>query len=70
MGAVGLYSALSGLQAAQLGIEVTTDNIANASTPNRTRLSLLLASRAANRLPYGDLGRGVDVYPGTHGDLA
>jgi len=61
MGVVGLYSALSGLQAAQLGLEVTSDNIANASSPNHTRLSLLLASRATSRLPFGEVGRGVDV---------
>ncbi len=55
---VGLYSALSGLRAAQAGIDTATNNLANVTTPGYTRQRVDLASRApAAGLP----GTGVDV---------
>lgn len=54
-------SALSGMNAAQLGVATTQHNIANASTPGFTRQQVLLSSRAGQQIGAGFLGQGVDV---------
>ncbi len=55
---VGLYTALSGLRAAQAGIDTATHNVANVSTPGYTRQRVDLTSRAP---AAGTPGTGVDV---------
>ena len=56
-----LHVALSGLQAAQLGIDTTSHNIANAATEGYTRQRVELAARFPRRLPFGQLGLGVQI---------
>ncbi|MBI5626182.1 MAG: flagellar hook-associated protein FlgK [Nitrosomonadales bacterium] len=54
-------SALSGMNAAQLGVATTEHNIANASTPGYTRQQILVGSRAGQQTGAGFIGQGVDV---------
>lgn len=54
-------SSLSAMFSAQAGLATTSHNIANAGTPGYTRQSLLLAARQPLHLPFGSIGRGVDV---------
>lgn len=54
-------SALSGMNAAQMGRATTEHNIANASTPGFTRQQVLLGSRAGQQTGGGFIGQGVDV---------
>jgi flagellar hook-associated protein 1 FlgK len=54
-------SALSGMNAAQLGVATTEHNIANASTPGFTRQQILVSSRAGQQTGAGFVGEGVDV---------
>lgn len=54
-------SALSGMNAAQLGVATAEHNIANASTPGFTRQQILLGSRAGQQTGGGFVGQGVDV---------
>lgn len=54
-------SALSGMNAAQIGLATTEHNIANASTPGYSRQQVLLAAFPAQSLGSGFIGKGVDV---------
>ncbi|MDO8465983.1 MAG: flagellar hook-associated protein FlgK [Gallionella sp.] len=54
-------SALSGLNAAQLGLATTEHNIANASTPGFTRQQIVPAARLSQQIGSGFVGKGVDV---------
>ncbi len=54
-------SALSGMNAAQIGLATTEHNIANASTPGYTRQQVMLGSRAGQQTGSGFVGQGVDV---------
>ncbi|MDD5384844.1 MAG: flagellar hook-associated protein FlgK [Gallionella sp.] len=54
-------SALSGMNAAQLGVATTQHNIANANTPGFTRQQILVSSRAGQQTGAGFIGQGVDV---------
>src|SRR3989338_2375591 len=54
-------SALSGMNAAQLGVATAEHNIANASTPGYTRQQVVLGSRAGEPTGGGFVGQGVDV---------
>ena len=54
-------SALSGMNAAQLGLATTEHNIANASTPGFTRQQVMISSRAGAQTGAGFIGEGVDV---------
>ncbi|MCR4299703.1 MAG: flagellar hook-associated protein FlgK [Gallionella sp.] len=54
-------SALSGMNAAQIGLATAEHNIANASTPGYTRQQVLLGSRAGQQTGGGFVGQGVDV---------
>ncbi len=54
-------SSLSALFAAQAGLATTGHNIANANTPGYSRQNVLFAARRPDILPYGALGRGVEV---------
>jgi len=54
-------SALSGMNAAQLGLATTEHNIANASTPGFSRQQIVLGSRAGQQSGSGFIGQGVDV---------
>ena len=58
---VGLYTGLSGVQAAQAGLDITSHNIANANTPGYTRQRVEQAARPTYQSLYGPVGTGVDV---------
>jgi flagellar hook-associated protein 1 FlgK len=58
---VSFYTALSGLRAAQAGLTVTADNIANAGTPGRTRQRVELSTNPPHHLAWGDVGSGVHI---------
>ena len=61
MSFVGLYTGLTGLRAAQTGIDITSHNVANAATPGYTRQRVELAARPTYDSPVGKIGTGVDV---------
>jgi len=54
-------SALSGINAAQLGLATTEHNIANASTPGYTRQQTVTVARLSQETGSGFVGQGVDV---------
>ena len=54
-------ASLSALFAAQAGMATTGHNIANANTRGYSRQDVLFAARRPDILPYGALGRGVEV---------
>ncbi len=54
-------SSLSALFAAQAGMATVGHNIANANTPGYSRQDVFFAARRPDILPYGALGRGVEV---------
>lgn len=54
-------ASLSALFAAQAGMATTGHNIANANTPGYSRQDVSFAARRPDILPYGALGRGVEV---------
>jgi flagellar hook-associated protein 1 FlgK len=58
---ISLYTAFSGLTAAQAAIETSSNNVANASTPGYTRQTAQLVSRTPYYRRYGVVGQGVDV---------
>ncbi len=58
---MALYTALSGIQAAQAAIDTTSHNIANAGTEGYTRQRVELASRLAAMRPFGPVGNGVAI---------
>lgn len=58
---ISLYTAFSGLTAAQAGINTTSHNIANAATPGFTRQRIDLSSRMPYHQRFGITGQGVDV---------
>lgn len=60
-GFVGLGTALSGLRAAQLGLDVSSQNVANANTPGYTRQRVLLSSAPMYDTAVGPMGTGVQV---------
>ncbi|GGI06665.1 flagellar hook-associated protein FlgK [Egicoccus halophilus] len=61
MSFVGLYTGLSGVRAAQVGIDITSHNVANAATPGYTRQRVELAARPTYQAPGANIGTGVDV---------
>ncbi len=58
---VSLYTALSGLRAAQTAMDVASHNVANVATPGYTRQRVGLASRLPYETPAGLVGTGVEV---------
>lgn len=58
---VSLYTAFSGLTAAQAGINTASHNVANASTPGYTRQQVDLVSRVPYHQRFGTVGQGVHV---------
>jgi len=54
-------TSLSALFAAQAGMATTGHNIANANTEGYSRQDVMFAARRPDILPYGALGRGVEV---------
>ena len=52
---------LSGMQAAQIGLDVTGNNLANANTPGYRRQMPVLAERNATPWAHLQLGNGVDI---------
>lgn len=61
MGGNIFSSALSGLNAAQLGLATTQHNIANASTPGYTKQQIQLTAQTAQATGSGFVGQGVSV---------
>ena len=64
--AIALRTALSGLNAAQSALQVTSDNIANASTPGYSRKTVDLESRRilaqGAGVQVGEISREVDAF--------
>ena len=58
---VSLYTAFSGLTAAQAGINTASHNVANASTIGYTRQQVDLTSRIPYHQRFGTVGQGVDI---------
>ncbi len=58
---VSLFTAFSGLQAAQAGMDTTSHNIANAGTDGYTRQRVDLATRYPHTTPFGKIGTGVSI---------
>lgn len=56
-----LHVALSGIQAARIGIDTTAHNVSNAATEGFTRQRVELASRFPRSMPYGQIGTGVQI---------
>ncbi|MDX2475234.1 MAG: flagellar hook-associated protein FlgK [Candidatus Krumholzibacteria bacterium] len=54
-------NSLSALFAAQAGLATTGHNIANANTPGYSRQQAIFAPRKASIMPYGSIGRGVEI---------
>ncbi|MCA9176307.1 MAG: flagellar hook-associated protein FlgK [Planctomycetales bacterium] len=52
---------LSGMRAAQVGLQVTGSNLANANTPGYRRQTPIFAARDASTVRQLELGNGVDV---------
>lgn len=61
MGSNIFGASLSGMNAAQYGLNTTQHNIANANTPGYTRQSTLLSSQAGQFTGVGFVGQGVAV---------
>ena len=64
MGSNLFTSALSGMNAAQIGLATTEHNIANANTPGFTRQEVLIGSRPPQSFGGSFLGQGVDIVRG------
>jgi flagellar hook-associated protein 1 FlgK len=58
---VSLYTAFSGLQAAQAGMDTASHNVANAGTDGYSRQRVGLASRLPHHAPFGQVGSGVNI---------
>ena len=54
-------TSLSALFAAQTGLATVGHNIANANTPGYSRQEVNFAARRPDILPYGAIGRGVEI---------
>ena len=67
---ISLYTAFSGLTAAQAGINTASHNVANASTIGYTRQHVDLASRMPYHARYGTIGQGVDIQQITRARVA
>ena len=67
---ISLYTAFSGLTAAQAGINTASHNVANASTIGYTRQRVDLASRMPYHARYGVVGQGVDIQQITRARVA
>lgn len=61
MGFVGLYTGLSAIRAAQTGIDVAANNVANSATPGHTRQRVELVAGPRYDSPVGPQGTGVTV---------
>lgn len=61
MSFVTLHTGLSGLRAAQTGVDVTANNVANAGTAGYTRQRVELRARVPYDSPVGQIGTGVEV---------
>lgn len=58
---VSLQTGLTGIRAAQAGIDVTSHNVANANTPGYTRQRTVQQARAPYDSAFGPIGTGVDI---------
>jgi len=58
---ISLYTAFSGLTAAQAAMDTASHNVANASTVGYTRQRIDLVSRTPYYRRYGIVGQGVDI---------
>ena len=59
-----LHLALGAVRAARTGLDVTSNNVANSSTPGYTRQRVTLASSFSRQVPGGLVGTGVVSSPG------
>lgn len=57
-----LYTAYSGLQVSQIAVNVTSNNVSNASNENYTRQRVNIQSKSPFRTQPGDIGTGAEVY--------
>lgn len=57
-----LYTAYSGLQVSQIGVQVTSNNIANVDNPDYTRQRATIQSKSSLNQKPGDIGTGAEVY--------
>ena len=58
---LALHTGLSGVRAAQAGIETASNNISNVNTPGYTRQRVDLSARPTLQLSAGRLGTGVNI---------
>ena len=56
-----LYTAYSGLQVSQIGVQVTSNNIANVDNPDYTRQRATIQSKSSLNQKPGDIGTGAEV---------
>ena len=61
MSFVGLYTGLSGIRAAQTGIDTVSNNVANTATPGYTRQRVNLSPSHSFQSAVGQIGTGVTV---------
>ena len=61
MSFISLYTAYSGLQAAQAAMDTASHNVANAATPGYTRQRVELATRLPAEPSFGPVGTGVSI---------
>ncbi|MEX2504212.1 MAG: flagellar basal body protein, partial [Egicoccus sp.] len=61
MSFVGLYTGLTAVRAAQVGIDVSGNNVANAATPGYTRQRVELVARPTYQAANVRIGTGVDI---------
>lgn len=58
---LGLNTALTGIRAAQTGLDTASHNVANANTTGYTRQRVVQSNRLPFRSPVGPIGTGTDV---------
>ncbi|MBS3940184.1 MAG: flagellar hook-associated protein FlgK [Actinobacteria bacterium] len=61
MSFVGLYTGLTAIRAAQMGIDVAGNNVANAATPGYTRQRMEVVAREPYQSGNSMVGTGVDI---------
>jgi flagellar hook-associated protein 1 len=58
---VSLNTALTGIRAAQVGLDTASHNVANANTPGYTRQRVDLTVQRPHQIAVGELGAGVNI---------
>jgi flagellar hook-associated protein 1 len=57
-----LYTAYSGLQVSQVAVNVTSNNVSNASNENYTRQRVTIQAKSPMKTQPGDIGTGAEVF--------